>query len=299
MKAMTFKWPKTPQSDVLPRWTGSGFDLGSTEVRYLRYTVGSSGWTDDLSTFHEEATGGVHPIDRASRLHTLTQLRRHLRGPNPVILEVGCSTGYMIKDMMGEWPNATMIAADYVSGPLDALGKEIPQLPMMQFDLVQCPLPSNSVDAVVLLNVLEHIENDNGALAQVSRILKPGGVAILEIPAGPHLYDVYDKLLMHFRRYKLADLREQIKSAGLNIASSSCLGTLIYPLFRRVKLRNRQYLDSPPEIQQKIVAGAIQKSGRSVMLDLLFRIEGGLRRIIPLPVGIRCLATCIKPGAKS
>ena len=41
--------------------------------------------------------------------------------------------------------------------------------------------------AVVLLNVLEHIQDHEGALRQLYRILKPGGVVIIEVPAGPHL----------------------------------------------------------------------------------------------------------------
>jgi len=295
MTATTFRWPITPDGDAIPRWTGSGFDIGSSKVRYLRYTVGESGWNDDLTKFHEETSGGVHPIERASRRHTLAQLRRHVHGPNPVIMEVGCSSGSMVKHMVREWPHATVIAADYVSGPLETLAAELPNLPMMQFDLVKCPLPSNSVDAIVLLNVLEHIEDDNGALAQVARVLKPGGVAILEVPGGSHLYDVYDKVLMHFRRYELGAFRRQIKNAGLDIAWSSCLGTLIYPLFRRIKLRNQQYLNAAPEVQQEIVASAIRKSASNRLLDLLFHIEGGLRRIIPMPFGIRCLATAQKP----
>ena len=43
----------------------------------------------------------------------------------------------------------------------------------------------------MLLNVLEHIDDHSSAIAQVARVLKPGGVAVVEVPAGPHLYDTY------------------------------------------------------------------------------------------------------------
>src|SRR5205085_10979289 len=127
---------------------------------------------------------------------------RQLHTSLPVILAVGCSSAFLHRDLRRELPDASIIGADYVRGPLDDLHRSMPDIPLLQFDLVQCPLPSESVDVVVLLNVLEHIENDAGAMEQVARILKPGGAAVIEVPAGPHLYDVYDKVLMHFRRYR-------------------------------------------------------------------------------------------------
>lgn len=50
--------------------------------------VGESGWTDDLTTFHQETSGEDH-IDTASRRHTLVQLRRWLPADRPVIIDFG------------------------------------------------------------------------------------------------------------------------------------------------------------------------------------------------------------------
>ena len=52
--------------------------------------------------------------------------------------------------------------------------------------------------------MLEHVEDDQAAIRQVYRILQPGGVAVIEVPAGPDLYDIYDRQLMHHRRYRCA-----------------------------------------------------------------------------------------------
>src|SRR5258705_13994837 len=64
-------------------------------------------------------------------------------------LEVGCSSGFLLRDLRRELPGASLIGADYVRGPLDDLHKRMPDIPLLQFDLVQCPLPSDSVDVVV------------------------------------------------------------------------------------------------------------------------------------------------------
>ncbi len=108
-------------------------------------------------------------------------------------------------------------------------------MPLLQFDLRDCPLPDNSVDAVLMLNVLEHIDHDGLAMHHVRRVLRPGGVAVIEVPAGPELYDVYDELLMHYRRYTARGLRSLIEGCGLEVVRFTHLGALLYPAFYVVK----------------------------------------------------------------
>jgi ubiquinone/menaquinone biosynthesis C-methylase UbiE len=278
-------------------WTGNGFRVGSETVPVLAYEIGSSGWSDQLTAFHEDNAGSDHFIDRASRSHALRQVKKHARGAAPVILEVGCSSGFLLQTLRRELPHAQVIGADYVRGPLEHLAARVSDIPLLQFDLVKCPLPDESVDVVVLLNVLEHIENDIEAVRQLRRILKPGGAVVLEVPAGPHLYDVYDKVLLHFRRYKLSGLRRLLTNCGLDVVHASSLGTLLYPGFWCVKKKNRRYLDAPEEVQREIVARSIRKSGRNRLFEAVMWVEGCLRRWLPLPFGIRCLATCVKPAA--
>ncbi|MCA9259977.1 MAG: class I SAM-dependent methyltransferase [Planctomycetales bacterium] len=79
------------------------------------------------------------------------------------------------------------------------------------------PLASESVDAVVLLDVIEHIENPVAVLQSVREALKPGGGAIVTVPAYPWLYGDWDRQLGHFRRYTSAMLREQVAAAGLRV----------------------------------------------------------------------------------
>jgi SAM-dependent methyltransferase len=73
-------------------------------------------------------------------------------------------------------------------------------------------------DAVVLINVLEHIEDDDGALDNVFNVLKPGGRLILWVPAFEFLYSDFDRKIGHYRRYRQAALRTQLERAGYTIA---------------------------------------------------------------------------------
>lgn len=288
-----FPWPVPPGHSQRPVWTGHGFRIGDDIVPVLSYEVGSSGWTDELTAFHEESAGSAHFIDLASRQHALEELDKHLAGSR-VILEIGCSSGFMLRSMRERIPQAVVIGADYIRGPLEQLAEKMPDIPLLQFDLVDCPLPDNCVDAVVVLNVLEHIEDDAAAVGQLYRILKPGGVAIVEVPAGPHLYDVYDKLLLHFRRYSLKDLKRLVEKAGFLTVDQSHLGCFLYPGFWAVKQRNKRFLSQQAAEQQQVVANNIRETGSSRLLGAVMKSEQTLGRWISYPFGIRCVLTCAK-----
>jgi SAM-dependent methyltransferase len=73
-------------------------------------------------------------------------------------------------------------------------------------------------DSVVLINVLEHIEDDNGALRQIiGQLLKPGGRVVLWVPAFMFLYSDFDRRIGHYRRYDRAGLRAQLAKAGYDV----------------------------------------------------------------------------------
>lgn len=287
--------PAPPGYADRPVWTGESFRIGNITQRVLSYEVGASGWTDELTEMHQDADDEHHYINVASREQAVYALKRWVAAPEPVIIDIGCSSGYTIKALRRAMTGATIIGADYVRGPLEKLGSDISDLPLLHFDLVNCPLPGNSFDGLTLLNVLEHIEDDSAAIRQVARILKPGGVAAIEVPAGPHLYDVYDKHLMHFRRYEMADLLRKISSAGLRVLDRSHFGFFLYPAFWYVKKRNRRFMHADASEQHRAVMNNMRQSRHSRVMTGLMKIEETIRRRVYLPVGIRCVVTCQKP----
>jgi SAM-dependent methyltransferase len=287
-------FPPPASSVVAPVWTGSAFQIGDHETAILSYEIGQSGWTDQLTSFHEETAGADHYIDCASRRHTLEQLKRWLRSESPVIVDIGCSSGMMLDLLRREFPEGSLLGADYVRGPLDALAQSGIGVPLVQFDLTSCPLPGQSFDGIVLLNVLEHIERDDAALAHVARLLKPGGIAVIEVPAGPGLYDVYDKLLFHHRRYSMRELSAKILRSGLRILEKSHLGVFLYPAFWFVKKRGRRFLSADPQTQEAIVSRNIRSGKSHPLLHKIMTLEAAMRRSVYYPFGIRCLITCQK-----
>jgi len=81
-----------------------------------------------------------------------------------------------------------------------------------------CPngdVPEGKFDSILCINVLEHIENDVDALRRMKLLLRPGGRAIVLVPALPCLYGEMDRAMGHHRRYTLGSLRKAFHEAGL------------------------------------------------------------------------------------
>lgn len=295
MTGRHFPWPPL-EGGERPTWTGRGFLVGGREIKVLVYNGGESGWSDGLTRLHEDAAGSDHPIDRLSRRWAADALRRHIRADSPVVVEVGSSSGFFLEALQAGWPSATIIGSDFLAAPLVRLAGRLPDIPLVQFDLVRCPLPDACADAVVLLNVLEHIEDDRAAVGHVARILKPGGIAVVEVPAGPHLYDVYDEHLQHHRRYTSRALAALLRDAGLTVTRASHLGSSVYPAFAVVKRRNRRRASADADAKRRIVEASIQQTRTSLPLRLLLAAEGTLGRVVSYPFGIRCVAVARKRG---
>ena len=76
---------------------------------------------------------------------------------------------------------------------------------------------ADAVDTVICLNVLEHIEDDLGALRNIYSALSPGGRAIVLVPCGQDIFGTLDVILGHYRRYSASQLRERFEASGFEI----------------------------------------------------------------------------------
>ena len=288
-----FPWPLIPGQTSRPVWDGLKFLVNGQSLRVLVYDTEQSHWSEELTAMHEKEGGNQHPIDVASRRLAIVSMGQ-IGKKTPVILDVGCSSGFVLDELKAAMPMAGLIGADYLRGPLETLGKRILDIPIMQFDLRRCPLPEGCVDGITCLNVLEHIDEHAQALSEIYRILANDGIAHIEVPAGPHLYDIYDEHLMHYRRYKLNDLVSLAKKIGFSVQKATHLGFAVYPAFWWTKKRNRKKLGIPPEEKARLVAQQIRNTKSSLPMRVLMNLETSMGRFISYPWGIRCVVTLKK-----
>ena len=79
------------------------------------------------------------------------------------------------------------------------------------------PFSSSYFELVVAAEVLEHIKDDQGALDEWSRVLKPGGRLFLSVPLYRHMWTIFDRMVGHLRRYEPRDLQVQLERAGFQV----------------------------------------------------------------------------------
>jgi SAM-dependent methyltransferase len=134
------------------------------------------------------------------------------------VVEVGAGVGNITQFMLNA---ERLVCLEPFEPYFDYLSKRFAQ--HMNVQACRCPVeevpnadvPAEQFDSVVCLNVLEHISDDVGALRRMKELLRPGGRAIVFVPAMPFLFGEMDKAMGHVRRYTLSSLRRAFRAAGL------------------------------------------------------------------------------------
>jgi SAM-dependent methyltransferase len=251
-------------------------------------------WTEDLEEFHEESTRD-HPIELLTRAVILSRL--DILPSTATIIEIGCSTGYMLDDLRQAYPTMRVIGFDLILSGLRKARIALPHVGVAQADACRLPLPDGCADAVVSINLLEHIPDDRAALGEIRRILRPGAAAILVVPAGPHLYDYYDRFLHHERRYGRSEMAQKAKGVGLLVETDFQLGTVVYPAFWLLKKRNRLRFDHLDGVAlEERVRRDYGATKESPLFGAACKLERWLlENIGSLPFGIRQVTVVRRP----
>jgi SAM-dependent methyltransferase len=253
-------------------------------------------WSEALEEMHEESSH-THFIEVWTRRAVLARLG--VLPAAPAVIDVGCSTGYLLADLRSRLPDATLIGIDLVVSGLRKAHTQVPDALLLHADACALPLEDACVDGAVSANLLEHIPDDERALAEICRILRPGACAVVVVPVGPGSYDCYDRLLGHERRYARGELARKARRAGMRVLQDIHLGAPLYPAFWAVKQRNRKHhrqLDG--DALERKVEGDMERTADSTLGRMACRLEellllGGVR----LPFGIRGLSVLERPGA--
>ena len=97
--------------------TPQGFLVGTSLTPVLKYQVGESGWTNELTKLHQSEAGSDHYIDIASRNHALSRVKRWVAADD-VIMEIGCSSGHMLRAVKDSLPVSTSHRSRLYQRPL-------------------------------------------------------------------------------------------------------------------------------------------------------------------------------------
>jgi ubiquinone/menaquinone biosynthesis C-methylase UbiE len=205
------------------------------------------------------------------------------------LLSVGCGPSEGIEWLLpftGDNGNVVGLDADQIHG------YEGPDRVSFVTGLLQePPLAEHSFDLVLALDVLEHIEDDVTAFARAQRLVKPGGLLLVTVPALPMLWGGQDVVNQHFRRYTKRSLDSLFKGAGLKNYEISYFNTLLFPMAATIRLTSRLLKLNQSDNDLKY-------SQPGVTNDLLTRIFASERHLVKrtsLPIGVSLVATYTAP----
>jgi SAM-dependent methyltransferase len=210
-------------------------------VRYSPTVARWSARPDHGLTPHvdEELTASLHNLDGAVNYADwiVEQFAPQLKG---TVVEIGAGSGTMTERLR---PHADHVVASDLS---DARIRELrhrfadaPDVEVLAGDAATV-LHETRANAVVLINVLEHIQDDTHELQLIHAALEPGGVVAIFVPAHEWLYSRFDRRVGHFRRYSRPTLATALATAGFEVEEVryvNALGALAWWVFARVLRR--------------------------------------------------------------
>jgi 2-polyprenyl-3-methyl-5-hydroxy-6-metoxy-1,4-benzoquinol methylase len=180
----------------------------------------------------------AHPWWRARARLTLALLERlGIRTPASV-LDAGCGWGTTLE---------ALERRGYRAAGMDISRRTLEQLDRPDRALYVADLTrdlaegagAGGFDAVLALDVIEHIDDDRAAVARLGHLARPGGLVIVSVPALPELFTEFDAIQGHRRRYRPETLRAAFAGCGLNVERVFWWGQWLVPMLRRQRRRPR------------------------------------------------------------
>jgi SAM-dependent methyltransferase len=232
-----------------------------------------------LDTLGEVETGHFWHAPRRRLL--LDTIERSSLAPGARLLDVGCGTGTLVMAMLGRGFDAHGIDAFAERSGLDPTRFRSGHIEAL-------PDPDASAAAVCAFDVLEHVD-DGRALAELHRVLVPGGHLFVSVPAYGWLWSTRDAMAGHRRRYTRRMLRQRLQAAGFVLERMFGYQFLLLPLLAVARFRAKWRRDRDTEMEDR--PGALINS----MLLAVNRLEVWAGRWKRPPFGSSLVLMARKP----
>jgi SAM-dependent methyltransferase len=175
-------------------------------------------------------------LDRVERDHWYYSGKRRMvwrwidRSRPPVVtdrlLDCGAGTGIFAKEMEA---HCRVLVLDDHEEALRILRTRFRAEQILSLAGDTVPLPDGSLEYVTALDVLEHVPDDGAVVRGFHRLLKPGGLAVVTVPASRALWSDWDVGLHHFRRYDRAQLRALFPVEAWELVYVNYTNVVVYP----------------------------------------------------------------------
>ncbi len=197
------------------------------------------------------------------------------------LLDCGAGTGLFAKEMESE---CRVWVLDDHAEALRILRTRFRPERILSLSGDQVPLSDGSLDYVTALDVLEHVPDDVAVVRGFHRLLKPGGIALVTVPAGMALWSDWDEALHHYRRYDRDQLRNLFPVADWDVVHVNYTNVIVYPAVWLVRKWRRRFpsKSGSARSEDQVPFPALNRLLRGIFIGL------GLCRL-PFPFGVSLL----------
>src|SRR5215471_1324624 len=207
---------------------------------------------------------------------------------HPRILDVGCGTGINFS-VLGE--HGDTFSSDASEEAL-RFSKSRGIEGLVRSEVEALPFGSSVFDIVTALDMLEHVDNDLGALDELLRVTNERGVLVITVPAYGFLWSEHDEALHHRRRYAASELRNKLTNAGFEVERISYYITFLF--FPILFMRFIQSV-SRTSIHAKTSHVILPRWLNSLLISIL-GFERFLLNWINFPFGVSIVCLARKPA---
>jgi SAM-dependent methyltransferase len=151
------------------------------------------------------------------------------------ILDAGCGSG---RNMIELARHGTVSGVE-LSGPSVDVARARGAGEVIAGSVLDMPFDSDSFDLSVCLDVIEHLDDDVGALRELRRVLAPGGSLLVTVPAYQWLWSGHDEVNHHHRRYTRRSLQRVAEQAGWEQVRTTYFNSLLLPLAILLRVLDR------------------------------------------------------------
>jgi SAM-dependent methyltransferase len=202
--------------------------------------------------------------------------------PRPLrILDVGCGPGNTSRRFTGR---GRVVGLDYSVDAL-AFARQRGVRDVVSADGTALPIASRTIDCVVALEILEHIDGDQVALGEIARILRPGGVFVITVPAFMSLWRAHDEMWGHRRRYTRQELVERVRRAGLEVMTCHYFKCMFFLPMWAMAVAERLRLRAQGD-NYVAVPGWLN---RALDAEIVWETRSGLARHLPFGSALLCV----------
>lgn len=145
------------------------------------------------------------------------------------LLDAGCGTGGLLRWLCAERPASDLIGLD-LSPIACGLARQRTGLPVVEGSVTALPFGAEEFDAVTSCDVVCQVENPLQAVREFYRVLRPGGVVVLTMPAYRWMYSYHDRAVGSLRRYSRRETTAALAAAGFSVERGTYWNSLLFPL---------------------------------------------------------------------